>query len=113
MHNRRNITIKFLVAAVILGIFLPRMGAVTMWQALFTAAVVTLVGYLSNFVMLSKVSGVTTLLLDAIVNTLVIWVVQLITPFMYVPFTSAFIASLLLSAGDIFFHTFLLRQYNR
>jgi hypothetical protein len=112
MLNRRNVTIKFLLTAVILGVILPRIGAVTMWQALFTAAVVTLLGYVIDFVMISKVSGLATLVLDAVLNTFIIWLVQLITPFMYVPFTGAFIASLFLTVSELFLHNFLQRQYS-
>jgi hypothetical protein len=111
VHNRQNITIKFLVAAVILGIFLPRLGVVTMWQSIFAAAVATLVGYLSDFVMLPKVNGMTTLVIDAVLNTFVIWLVQLVTPFMYVSFTNSFIAALLLTVAEVFLHIFLRRQY--
>lgn len=113
MHNRRNIIIKFLLSAVILGILLPRLGIVTMWQALFAAAVITLTGYITDFIMLTKISGPAVLAIDAILNTFVIWIVQLITPFMYIPFSAAFIVSLFLTMTEVVLHVFIRRQMQR
>lgn len=113
MHNRRNIILKLLLSAVILGILLPRLGIVTLWQALFAAALVTLAGYISDFIVLTKISGPEVIAIDIILNTFVIWVVQFITPFMYLPFATAFIVSLFLTLAEVVLHVFRQRQMQR
>lgn len=110
MYSHRNLTIKFLLTTIILGVLLPRLGVVTMWQAFFAAAVLTLIGYITDFFMLTKINSPAILVIDTILNTFIIWFVQLITPFMYVPFFSAFIASLVLTMAEFILHIFLRRQ---
>jgi|GEM_PF-5878180 len=113
MNNRPNITLRFLLTFVILGIFLPRFGVVTLWQALFTAAVVTLVGYISGFIVLSKIRGSATIVIDAVLNTFTIWLVQLITPFMYISLSNALIVSLLYALSELFLYNIMRKQYLR
>jgi hypothetical protein len=84
-----------------------------MWQALFTAAVVTLAGYITDFILVTKINGPGTLIIDAVQNTFLIWLVQLITPFMYVSFSSIFITALFLTMAEAFLHVFLRRQMLR
>lgn len=110
MRNRRNVTLKFLLTAVILSIILPRLGVVTIWQALFAAAVLTLAGYVADFVLITKLSGSANLVIDTVLNTFLLWFVQLITPFMYLSFSFAFIAALFLTMAEMVFHSFLHRQ---
>lgn len=110
MHNRQNVIIKFLLTAVVLGILLPRLGVVTMWQALFAAAVVTLVGYITDFVLITKISGPGILVIDTVINTFIIGLVQLITPFMYIPFSATFISALFLTMLEAVLHLFIRRQ---
>jgi len=110
MRNRRNVTVKFLLTAVILSILLPRLGIVTMWQAMFAAAVLTLAGYITDFILIAKINGPATLVIDTVLNTFLLWFVQLITPFMYLSFSAAFIVSLFLTMAEMVFHTFLRRQ---
>lgn len=113
MYNHRNLIIKFLLTIIVLTILLPRVGIVTIWQALFAAAVLTLIGYIMDFIMLTKVNNPIILAIDTVINTFIIWVVQLITPFMYVSFTSAFIVSLFLTMAEFILHTFLRRQMSK
>ena len=110
MRNRRNVTVQFLLAAVILSILLPRLGVVTMWQALFAAAVLTLAGYITDFLLFAKINGPAALVIDTVLNTFLLWFVQLITPFMYLSFSAAFIIALFLAMAEMVLHIFLQRQ---
>ena len=110
VQNRRNVTVRFLLTAVILGILLPRLGAVTLWQALFAAAVTTLGGYLSEFALLSKINTPALSVIDTILNTFLLYLVQLITPFMYLSFTNAFIVALFITMAELVLQVFFHRQ---
>jgi hypothetical protein len=113
VNNRPNITLRFLVTFIILGIFLPRFGVITLWQALLTASVVTLVSYISGFIILSKIRGSVTLVIDVVLNTFMIWLVQLITPFMYISLSGALIVSLLFALAQLLLYNIMRKQYLR
>ena len=113
MPNHQNLTLRFLLTFVILGIFLPRFGVVTLWQSLFTAAVVTLVSHVSDFILFSKLRESATLVVDTVLNTFIIWLVQLITPFMYISLSGALIVSLLFALSQLLLYNLTRRQHGK
>lgn len=108
MKHWRNLILKFLILGIVAVLVLPFYTTVTTWQTLGASLVIAIIAYaISNLVILPRYGGISALVSDAIIFTLILWAMPFIMPGVFMPFTAAVITGVVAAVAEWIFIRYL------
>ncbi len=108
MNNLRNLGIKFLLYAVLLGVLLPAIGRAPLGDALLTALVLAGVLYVGGDLLVLPYYGpLWAALADAGLAYVSLWSMDLVLARMGLPARWLFLPALVIAGAEFYFHRYL------